>query len=178
MMQAVKSRLTRTARNEDGHASLEFAIMFPIFFVILLSAVELGMMTLRMAYLERGLDIAVREVRLSTGNAPDHAELITMICDEATMIPDCTDNLKLEMVEVDPRDWGGLTPGATCTNRAEDVQPVTTFVAGGANQLMILRACAKIEVLYPNIGFGNAIEKDDAGDAALVAVSAFVQEPQ
>ncbi|CUJ91761.1 Flp pilus assembly protein TadG [Shimia thalassica] len=178
MMHLAKTRFTRFVRKEDGHASLEFAIMFPIFFVVMLSAIELGMMTLRSAYLERALDIAVREVRLSTGNPPDHAELIQMICDESSMIPDCETNLKLEMIQVNPRAWSTISDTVTCTNRAEEVDPVTTFVAGSENELMILRACAKIEVLYPNIGFGNLVQKDDAGDAALVAMSAFVQEPQ
>lgn len=178
MMFTFKSRLARFKKDDGGHASLEFAIMFPLFFVILLSAIEMGMITLRYAYLERALDIAVREVRLSTGAAPDHDELVTMICDQAGIIPDCANNLKLEMIQVDPRNWTTIQATATCTNRAEEVQPVTTFVAGTENNLMILRACAKLKILYPTIGFGLAAPKDSSGDAAIIAMSAFVQEPQ
>ncbi|WP_204114873.1 TadE/TadG family type IV pilus assembly protein [Shimia biformata] len=177
MMHRIAKHLARFGRKEDGHATIEFAIMFPFFFVFILSSVEIGLITLKYAFLERGLDIAVREVRLSTGDAPDHVELKNLICDEATFIDNCAENLSLEMVQVDPRNWVPISDQATCTDRAEEVQPVTTFTPGQANQLMILRVCAKVPALYPTMGFGKEIAKDTSGDIALVSVSAFVQEP-
>lgn len=170
--------LRRFQKNADGNASIEFVFMFPIFFLILLSSVELGIMTLRYTMLERALDLAVREVRLSTGAAPDHDELRQMICDDATMIPNCYDNLKLEMLLIDPRNWEPISSVVTCTNQAKEVQPVTTFVSGTDNELMLLRACIKFTPLFGDKGLGLKLAKDSNGDSALVAMSAFVQEPR
>ncbi|WP_197916435.1 TadE/TadG family type IV pilus assembly protein [Thiosulfatihalobacter marinus] len=178
MTQNKRSFLSRFRRNEDGHATIEFAIMVPFLFVIMLSAVELGMLTMRYAFLERGLDIVVRDIRLSTGAEFEHDEIRDQICDAAGMIPDCSNNLKLEMITLDLRDWTGIPTTTVCTNRAEEVQPLTSFQAGGENTLMVLRACAKIEPLFPTTGLGATFNVDSAGDYALVATSAFVQEPR
>lgn len=178
MIRAFAHKLRRFGRADDGNATIEFAIMFPLFFVFLLSSVEVGLLTLKYSFLERGLDLAVRDVRLSTGATPDHTELKKMICDGAVFIADCEDKLLIEMIQVDPRDWQGIPETATCTDQAEEVQPVTTFTAGMDNELMIIRACAKVPAIYPTLGFGTAVDTDSSGDIALVAISAFVQEPR
>lgn len=172
------SFLSRFRRDEEGHATLEFAIMVPFLFVIMLSAVELGMLTMRYAFLERALDIVVRDIRLSTGAQFEHDEIRNNICDEAGMIPNCYNNLKLEMIVRDVRNWQALPSATVCTNRAEEVQPVTTFTSGQENELMVLRACAKIEPLFPTTGLGATFDVDSAGDYSLVATTAFVQEPR
>jgi len=171
-------RLSRFRQDESGHASIEFAIMFPILFYMLLSAIELGIMNLRDSMLERSLDIAVREVRITTGFQPSHQELKEMICSETGMIPDCLNNLLLEMVQKDPRNWTDLSSSTNCTNRAEETHPVTTFTPGQDNELMILRACAKYEPMFNNYGLAGLLTKDSSGDISLIAISAFVQEPK
>lgn len=172
-------RFINKFRKEDsGHASIEFAIMFPVFFVILLSSIEVGVMTVRSALLERALDIVVREVRLTTGTAPSHQQLKVMLCDETNVVPDCLNNLALEMYLIDPRSWYNISSSATCTNRAEEVAPVTTFSHGTDNELMILRACAKFDPMFTDIGVSSFLERDSSGDSAIVAMAAFVQEPR
>lgn len=170
--------LSRFLRRDDGHATIEFAIMIPIFLIILLSAVELGIMTMRYAFLERSLDIVVREIRLSTGVDFSHDVIKDRICEEAPMIPECAANLSLEMVMLNPRAWAGVPQNTVCTNREEEVQPVTAFESGDENQLMVLRACVKMTPLFPTTGLGSQFQKDSAGDYSLVVVNAFVQEPR
>lgn len=172
-------RLVRNFRkNEAGHASIEFAIMFPVFIMILLSSIELGVMTVRSALLERALDVVVREIRLTTGTAPSHQQLKVMLCSETNVVPDCLNNLALEMYLIDPRSWYNISSSATCTNRAEEVDPVTTFSHGKENELMILRACAKFDPMFTSIGLSSYLERDSSGDSAIIAMSAFVQEPR
>ncbi|SEO35992.1 TadE-like protein [Salinihabitans flavidus] len=171
-------RSGRLARDERGHATVEFVIIFPIFLVIMLSAIELGLMTMRYSLLERALDLTVREVRLSTGFSPDHDELKQMICDEFGMLPNCFDRLALEMIQVSPRAYVEPSSEVTCNDLSLESQPVTTFTPGMDNDLMLLRACAKFTPLFPNTGFGLELAKDGSGDVALVSMSAFVQEPR
>lgn len=167
----------RFRRSESGTATVEFAITFPAMLVMLLSGVELGMISLQHAMLERAMDITVRDIRLGTGSAPQHDDIKDLICERAGFIDDCTDNLRLEMIQVDPFNWNGLPGEADCIDRSEDVVPVRSFVNGQDNELMILRACAKIAPVFPTVGLGATIGKDGAGNYSLLATSAFVQEP-
>ena len=84
-------------RDEDGSTTIEFVIMVPFFIGLFLSSVELGLMTLRYSYLERSLDMAVRDIRLSTGFTPSHDELVAQVCERASIIPNCESNMKLEL---------------------------------------------------------------------------------
>ncbi len=178
MIRNLKQRIQRFRNNDAGTSTVEFAIMFPIMLFFFFSGVEMGFITMRHTMLERALDLTVRDVRLATGNIPQHDELKTTICDRAPMIQDCSTNLKLEMILVDPRNWTGIPATADCTDKSEDVQPAREFVHGTDNELMILRACAKFKPVFPAAGLGRELNKDGAGYAALVSTSAFVQEPR
>ncbi|MEZ5714119.1 MAG: TadE/TadG family type IV pilus assembly protein [Paracoccaceae bacterium] len=173
----VYQRLRRFGRRDEGTATVEFAILFPAFIMILLSGVELGMITLQHAMLERGLDLAVRNIRLGTGEAPQHDEIKSQICEYAGVLRNCESTLRLEMVQVDLRHEVTLDTTADCVDTSEDVQPVRNFVNGQENELMLLRACVKIDPIFPTTGLGKQLVKDGAGQTALLATAAFVQEP-
>ena len=67
----MKTLFRKFRRDDTGSAAVEFALMFSVFFFILVSSVELGLMTVRSALLERALDMVVRDIRLTTGAAPN-----------------------------------------------------------------------------------------------------------
>mgnify|MGYP001826621694 CR=1 FL=1 len=177
MKRRLSNLLRESVRDESGTASLEFVMVVPLFFVLLLFSIELGFVTLRATMLERGLDIAVREIRLGTGNVPTHDQTKAIICENAIIISNCTEKLQLEMVPNDLRNYVTLNTTPDCTDTAEPTKPVRAFIAGAENQLMVLRACVKFEPIFPNAILGAALGKDSSGEAALVATTAFVQEP-
>ncbi|SHJ39519.1 TadE-like protein [Shimia gijangensis] len=177
MKTTIKHWLKSLRKSETGNATIEFVILFPVFIFIMLSSIELGVFTIKSALVERALDVVVRDVRLSTGNSPTHEELKTMICDETGAIPGCQNNIAIELYNIDPRAWYDIAETTTCTNRAEEVDPVTTFHNGMDNDLMVVRICAKYETLFENIGMSSLMQRDSSGDVAIVAISAFVQEP-
>jgi len=170
--------LRRFLRSEDGNATIEFVITFPAMLFLLLSAVELAFVTLDHAMLERAMDMTVREIRIGTGTAPQHDQIKADICALAVTIKNCDQNLRLEMIQVDPRNWTSLPGTPDCTDQSKPVAPVRSFVNGQENQLMILRACVKVTPLFPTVGLGSSMVKDAAGQYSLVAVAAFVQEPR
>lgn len=171
--------LRRFGRSEDGTATVEFAITFPAMLLFTLSGVEMGMVSLQSSMLERAMDMTVRDIRLGTGSAPQHDEIKDLICERAGFVSNCSSSLLLEMVEVDPRNWTGISAEVSCIDRSEEVQPKTEFRNDAPeNALMILRACAKIDPVFPSTGLGKNIKKDGAGQFQLVAISAFVQEPE
>ncbi|WP_323770429.1 TadE/TadG family type IV pilus assembly protein [Antarctobacter sp.] len=178
MTNRLKTALNRFRRDEDGTATVEFAVYFTIFFFILAAAVEMGYMNLRHALLERGVDLATREIRLNTGDIPTYEEVRQKICDEAVIVDGCAENLRLEMLEVDPRNFAAIPPGADCKNAEEEPRPLRSFVAGLDNQLMLVRACLKYKPAMPTTSFGLALNKDAQGYAQIVVTSAFVQEPR
>jgi Flp pilus assembly protein TadG len=176
-MKEIIRRLLRRSKSEDGNATIEFVIVIPVFLLLFVSIFELGMATIRLTMLEHGLDVTMREIRLGTGADFSHADIRSSICDAATVLKDCNQNLQVEMVVVDTNTWALPAAAATCIDRNATVEPVLTFSNGAQNDLMFIRACFAVEPLYPTFGLGAIIETDAAGSMFLVAKSAFAQEP-
>ncbi|WP_170381593.1 TadE/TadG family type IV pilus assembly protein [Ruegeria atlantica] len=169
-------KLFRFKKSEEGSLTVEFVIIFPLFLFLILSAVEYSLVTIKQAMLERAVDITVRDIRLSTGETMTHDSIKDAICANATIIDDCSNNLLLEMIEQSAYTGVNLPIEPTCVDRSEEVQPVTTFENGPPNALMILRACAKVDPIFPSSNMGRALVGDDEL-IALTATTAFVQEP-
>ncbi|MFU8834461.1 MAG: TadE/TadG family type IV pilus assembly protein [Roseovarius sp.] len=169
--------LRRFTRREEGTVSMEFVILSPFLIGFMIFSIELGIVTFRAVMLERGLDIAVRDVRLGTGTAPQHDQIKQRICDNTIGVLNCTEKLRLEMVPTDLRNFVTLDATPDCTDEAEPARPLREFTPGSQNQLMLLRACLKYRPIFPEAILGRALTKDTSGEAALIAVSAFVQEP-
>ncbi|WP_111733691.1 TadE/TadG family type IV pilus assembly protein [Roseovarius amoyensis] len=177
MTRLAMPRLRRFLSDEDGNASVEFVIVFPLYLALMIMSIELGFVTLRHTLLERGLDIAVREVRLGTGTVPEHDDIKQIICDNALMVVDCEQNLRLEMQPADLRAFNSLDDSVDCTDASEPSKPVRGFTPGQQNQLMLLRACLRFDPLFPDAALGSALETDTSGQSAIVSMTAFVQEP-
>ena len=177
---SIPALVQKFRRNEDGNATIEFAILFPLMLMVLFAAVELGMINYRQIMLDRAMDMTVRDIRLGTGGDMQHDDIRDPICARSGFIKmaECNVSLKLEMVRLDPFNWGGIPPQADCVDSVEEADPLINFTNGGSNDLMFLRACASVDVLFPNWGLGEALQKDDGGRVNLYASSAFVQEPQ
>lgn len=175
-------RLRRAFRREDGSASLEFVILFPMFVTILISSVETGVILTRQVMLERALDITVRDMRLGravpSGEALSREDIRDLICAYSPMVSDCRANLMIELRPVDINAVAALTGPITCVERGEDVQPATQFQTGIENELMLVRGCALVDPMFPTAGFALNLPRDATGAFALVAQSVFVNEPR
>ncbi len=179
MMSHITQFTRRFQKEEDGNATVEFAVYFTVFFLILAASVEIAYINLRHAMLERGVDLATRDIRLSTGHIPSYEEVRTKICEEATILDACSSNLRLEMVSVDPRAFNAAAPTDTdCQNAVEDPRPVRSFEHGQDNQLMLIRACLKYKPMMPTTAIGKELNLDEYGYAQLIVTSSFVQEPR
>ncbi|WP_298675236.1 TadE/TadG family type IV pilus assembly protein [uncultured Lentibacter sp.] len=167
----------RWQHDENGSATVEFAILFPFFIFMFCAAVELGMITFNHSMLERGLDLAVRDVRLTTGANFQHDDIKIMTCNYAGFLSNCDTQLHLEMQPLDMRNFTPPRDTARCTDIAELVNPLTEFRNGQQNQLMMLRACYVFQPIFPFTGLGRHLDWDGNGNAWMIATSAFVQEP-
>ncbi|SLN32159.1 TadE-like protein [Roseovarius litorisediminis] len=171
--------LGRFRKSESGTASVEFVLVFPVFLILMMFSIELGFVTLRHTLLERGLDMAARDIRLSTGSNPDptHDSIKADICEYASLLVNCENNLRLEMEPADLRAFNPLSSQVKCTDKSEEVNLITEVTPGAQNQLMLLRACLKYDPLFPKSFLGKALQKDAYGQVAIVSLTAFVQEP-
>ncbi|MBS0125311.1 TadE/TadG family type IV pilus assembly protein [Thetidibacter halocola] len=170
--------LRRFRKQEDGSSTIEFALYFTVFMMVLAAGVEIAYLNLRHAMLERGVDLVAREIRLNTGHIPSYTEVRNEICQFATVLDECEANLRLEMVQVDPREFAGLPTPTDCQNAAQDPRPVRNFVPGQDNDLMLIRACLKFKPMIPTTSLGAQFNVDQDGYAQLLVTSAFVQEPR
>ncbi|MBV1869088.1 MAG: pilus assembly protein [Marinosulfonomonas sp.] len=172
----IRRVLKRRARQESGTATIEFALLFPAFITLFLMVFETGLLLTRGVMLDRGVDISMRELRLGTLNPMTHTNLKSKICANSAIIPDCMESVTVELLPVDST-WMPLATGPTCVDRTEVIQPVLDFVPGAANELVLVRVCAIFDPFFPSTGLAAQIRLDATGAYALVATSAYVNEP-
>jgi len=181
LSKAIAARMRLAARrisgDESGTATLEFVIIVPVFLTIFMSAFEAGLLMTRQVMLERGMDMSIRNLRLGSWTDPTHDMLKTEICRIAAIIPDCMDTVMLELRPISTTTWNFLSADATCVERDEPIQPVTEFNVGIENEMMLVRACAIFDPIFPMTGLGLNLPTDSGGAYALIASSAFVNEP-
>jgi len=176
MMQRMKSFLRRFRRDQDGVAAFDFMLIFPLYFLLFLASFETSMVMLRQVLLDRGVEQAVRIVRLNTLSPPNYDQMKTMICQGAGLIANCQTSLKLEMWMQDPRGTMLLTSKPDCIDRSLQVQPASIYQPGAQNQIMFVRACVKYEPFFPTAVVGTA-RVDSAGEYTLVSTNIYVTEP-
>lgn len=170
--------LRRFGRDEDGGALvIEFVIFVPLLFSAFLMSVEMGVYSIRSMFLDRGLDMTVRYVRLNTNTPYTHDDLKDMICKYSGFLDDCKTTLRLEMETLDPRNFAAFDATPDCVDTSKPVEPVRGFTVGLEHQMMILRACVKFKPVFASTGLGYQMEKDGSGRARMTSLAAFVQEP-
>lgn len=175
----------RFRRKEDGVATLEFVLMVPAFLMIFMASFESGLLMTRYIMLERSLDMIVRDLRLGNFAFSDtataqqkHDAVQKAICSKTVMFPDCEEIMMLEMRSVSQVTWEPLNTAADCVNRAEDFTAVDQFTTGVDNEMMLVRACAIFDPIFPLTGVGLRLRSETNGTGyRLVASSAFVNEP-
>lgn len=176
-MKKLASACSAFRREEDGNMTVDFAFALPTAFLFAAATFETGMIGLRDVMLERGVDVTVREVRIGALPDPTHDALRTRICEAAMIIPDCENQLKLEMIRNDVRNYAEVDSQPDCVDRTATGEPMINWTNGGNNELMILRACSLFDPVLPTAKVGATLPKQSEGAYALVATSSFVLEP-
>ncbi|MDA9865088.1 pilus assembly protein [bacterium] len=181
------SSLSKKKQNEtfieeqEGSATVEFVLLFPAFVALFLMGFESGYYMVRNVMLERAVDVAVRDVRLGNGNVPEYVALKEQICEEAMMFTDCVNSLQIEMqsIEIEPGGTDAVAGNFACVDKRSNDDPLdnTTYDVGQENQMMMVRVCALSQPLFPTTGIGVGMKYDLDGNYALVATTAFVNEP-
>jgi len=176
----ILSRFIRFPRSEDGTVTAEFVILFPAFLALFLASFESGLMMIRNVMLERGVDMAVRELRLGTAVPPTFDEFKQEVCDHMDMVTkDCANVVQVQLEPVDMTTWGPLNGTPRCIDVESTMDPIdaTNYTIGQNNELMLVRVCALFDPIFPTTRMGVMTAYNNRNDYALVATTAFVNEP-
>jgi hypothetical protein len=170
-------KLGRGFAREDGTAAVEFVVTIPFLIAIFMASFESGLLMVRSIMLEQSVDMTMRELRLGHYPLPTAALLKTEICNRTVIMKDCDDNIMIEMTRINTANWSMPSAGITCVDRSEEIQPVTQLQIGQQNDVMLVRVCVVQDAMFPTTGVGLGLPKDDSGGYGVVAIAAFVTEP-
>ncbi len=139
---------------------------------------DTGITSLRWVFLNRAVDLAVREVRL--GNVSQSERFSDLICQRTAMLPKCRTGITVEMQPVDTTNFTGLDAPTRCIDREHDITPAVTFNPGaeGAQELMLVRVCVASDPFIRFTGFVSGLRLNQSGQYVLTSQSIFVNEPE
>ncbi|ATX65142.1 TadE/TadG family type IV pilus assembly protein [Roseinatronobacter bogoriensis] len=164
---------------EDGAVTVEFVVIFPLFMAVFLLAVDTGISKMRQVFLDRAIDLSVREVRL--GQVSEQSSLASMICERTRMLPDCENNITVEMQPISTADFSGLNDPIKCVDREQQITPAVTFnpgAGGQAQELMLIRVCVVVDPFIKLTKPLAGISLNEKGELVLIGRSVFVNEPR
>ncbi|MGY6703487.1 TadE/TadG family type IV pilus assembly protein [Roseinatronobacter sp.] len=173
--------LRRFRRNDDGAATVEFAILFPLVLAMMLGAIDLGITMVRQVMLDRAVDITVRDVRLGKIGTNGSERMSDLICANSLMLADCTNNITVEMMPVNTSNFTGLDGPFPCIDDQQAITPAVTFnpgMGGAAQELMLLRICVVAEPFLRVTGLFSGLDINPDGQLVLTSRSVFVNEPR
>lgn len=174
----IRRLLRRFARSEEGSLTAEVAILTPLYIMLLLCTVEAGMLMVRHTMLDRAIDITVRDLRLGRYQNPTLEQIRTDICEQMTVMPRCAQDLMIELRPIARGVWDVPTGRQPCIDRTTPIEPATTFIPGGENELVLIRVCAIFNPLFPTTPWGLRLPLDPSGGYQLLAMSSYVNEPR
>jgi Flp pilus assembly protein TadG len=178
MIGRMRSLFRPFRKDERGLASIEFALFFPVYLGLFFWAVELGIVMMKATMLDHAMDVAMRDLRLGLVPNPSPEQLKQDICARARIIGDCEDQMMINLEPVSTTTWAmPNTPVACVNNDDEDMQPVVNFDPGRQQELMLVRACIMIPILFPDMALGRRLFTDGTGRIGIASTSAFVNEP-
>jgi hypothetical protein len=164
----------RFIRCTDGNATIEFVVLFGPLLYMIFTIAELGIFMTRTVMFDRGLDIAMRDVRLGIPTNPEAVK--TAICENAFLLIDCENAIYLEVTPLDDFTAFGST-SVTCRDQTVAIQPADKFTPPGNEKKTFVQACLSVSPLFPGVGLGAMLPKLPDGNYGIIARTAFMNEP-
>ena len=172
--------LSAVARNDEGSAAIEFAIVALPCLLFVLGLLVLGLYFLASTQLEYGVESAARKVR--TGEAENDKITVDgfkdLVCAAAGSYIDCD---KLSVVVQHAATWSGITPQACVDGNGKMVGStgssgdMISKWAGSESEAVLVTLCYEWDLAnnFPFLNLGN----DGKGPAIIQAATAFKSEP-
>lgn len=178
-LHAIGHSSRRFFRREEGGGAIELVLVLPISMAIFMASMESALYMTRQIMIERALDMTVRDLRLGIlpVTSPGFNEVLKdEICEKATAVPTCREEIRIELRPVSTATWNLPGERTRCVDRDAPVQLDETVNPGGENELMIVRVCIRQDAMFPGTGIGEGIA-NSRGRYEIISVAAFVNEP-
>jgi len=167
-----------------GSAAIEFALIAPVFFILLMGTIETGVIFFAQSTLQNAVNDTARMVRTgqtgcfttSGGNcvAMTQAQFRTQICSEASDILQDCNGASLQF-DVQAYSSGFSSASNASPLVAGDLPALTVFNVGNACDVVLVRAFYKWPVFTPILGF--FLQNVAGGYHLLSTAAAFRNEP-
>ncbi len=158
----------------SGAAAVEFAIVGPVFLVLVFSALELGMVLIKVTLLENAANEISRDIYIGNVSSDDagKTDVKDQICKNLSVIMrDCENNLAVEVTRLD-----GLQSVPEYTTRCENTGN-PEFEPGKAEEIVFVRVCLTLTPITPGIGLSRHLKEVGSGAYQISAALAFANEP-
>ena len=167
-----------------GSAAIEFALIAPVFFILLMGTIETGVIFFAQSTLQNAVNDTARMVRTgqtgcfttSGGNcvAMTQAQFRAQICGEASAILQDCNGASLQF-DVQAYASGFASASNSSPLVAGNLPALTVFNVGNACDVVLVRAFYKWPVFTPILGF--FLENVAGGYHLLSTAAAFRNEP-
>ncbi|MBI1393253.1 MAG: hypothetical protein GC152_10985 [Alphaproteobacteria bacterium] len=183
--QATARRLVGVGRfvaNRRGAAAVEFAIVAPVFFMLLFSILEAGIYFFISSSVDAANAKASRLIR--TGQTQDGAisrdAFFDEVCEVVSHFGDCDARLTVDVERYDNfADLAADIANPVCRDSdpsAGEPDPADRpYQSGGARDIVRVRICYLYDSFNPAIGFN--LKKADGGAHKMISTSVFRNEP-
>lgn len=166
-------RLKRDGRKAS--ASLEFAMIAPVFFLLLMGIVENGVIFFAGTTLQNATDNAARYVRTGQAQAASmsQAQFRTMICNDVAPLIACDGNLQIDM---EAYSNYGSASFASPTLPSGAVNPaLNNYQPGTACNVVLVRTFYTWKIITPMLS--QFLTNMTTGYHLVTATAAFRNEP-
>jgi hypothetical protein len=176
--------LRRIRRETNGAAAIEFAIVAPVFFMMLWAIFETGLVFFAKQTLTHGLQVTSRQIRTGAAHSSEltPAQFREMVCAQVSYLLSCEpDKLYLDIQSYASFPQGGLGPPVDADGKF-DPENADHFDIGesgnisGGSSVVLVRAFYEWPLVTPYMGKFYADEQ--GGNTILLSASAaFKNEP-
>jgi Flp pilus assembly protein TadG len=170
---------------EKGSAAIEFAMVAPVFFLMLMATIEAGIMFFAQSALQNGLNETARLVRTgqtacftktgTTCNPMTQAQFRTQLCTYvSTLLTNCAGSDLQFDVKAYPAGFGGAS-NTSPLDAGQNLPVLATFDVGKACDVVLARAYYKWPVFTPGLSY--LLANMAGGLHLLSSAAAFRNEP-
>jgi len=183
---ALKRR--RLLYDKRGSAAVEFAIVAPIFLVMMFSMFEIGWFYFANSVVDASVADAARliktgQLQQSSGTAEEHSDaLFEGICDVLDKFGDCNDRLTVEVKKYASfEELSDDTAPATCADAPPGDIDAIEFEPGTESEIVRVRICFLYTTVNPIVGMKHikAVKLGESGgnERRLISIMIFRNEP-
>jgi Flp pilus assembly pilin Flp len=172
--------LRRYRRSQSGVSAIEFALLAPLFFMLLMAIFEVGIMLFSEFTIQNNVTDASRMIR--TGEVRTESEFRAQVCGRLANYLDCENNLHIVVESFD--DFDEVTSNSLASplkdgefDRGEQEEGVITKFdpdAGKAGRVVVARVYYEWSLFAPGMTYMSNMNN---GRRLLVGGAAFRNEP-